>query len=227
MTHSTALRVIPSKRGAKRRARRGMKSIFDRCYKRYDAWYDKHKFAYLSELKAIRKVLPKRGKGLEIGVGTGRFAAPLGIKYGIDPSESMIKLAGQRGIDIRLGIGESLPVGEATFDYIAIIITLCFVKNPQKVLRESRRVLKKNGKIIIGIIDKNSFLGEFYQKKKRVFYKETKFFGVKEVMDLLKTAGFSRFSYYQTIFQLPEKMNSINRPLKGFGKGGFVVISAQ
>jgi len=204
-----------------------MKNIFDKHYKKYDTWYDKHKFAYLSELEAIRRVLPKKGKGLEIGVGTGRFAAPLGIKFGIDPSEHMVKLAGQRGIDIKLGVGESLPVGDAIFDYIAIIITLCFVKNPQKVLRESKRVLKRKGKIIIGIVDKNSFLGEFYQKKKSRFYKRANFFSVKEVVNLLKATGFNKFSSYQTIFQSPEKMKSINKPQKGFGKGGFVVILGE
>jgi len=59
-------------------------NIFDRYYKRYDNWYEKNKFAYLSELKTVRKVLPRKGKGLEIGVGTGRFAAALGISTGID-----------------------------------------------------------------------------------------------------------------------------------------------
>ena len=204
-----------------------MKAPFDQYWKRYDAWYDKHRFAYLSELEAIRKVLPKKGKGLEIGAGTGRFAAPLGIKFGIDPSKNMIKLASQRGIDMRLGTGESLPVTEAAFDYVAIIITLCFVKDPLKVLKESRRVLKKDGKIIIGIIDKNSFLGEFYQEKKSIFYKEANFFTVKEVIDLLKVTRFNRFSYYQTIFQMPEELNLINKPRKGFGKGGFVVIAGE
>jgi len=204
-----------------------MKALFDQYWKRYDAWYDKHRFAYLSELEAIRKVLPKKGKGLEIGAGTGRFAAPLGIKFGIDPSKNMIKLASQRGIDMRLGTGESLPVTEAAFDYVAIIITLCFVKDPLKVLKESRRVLKKDGKIIIGIIDKNSFLGEFYQEKKSIFYKEANFFTVKEVIDLLKVTRFNRFSYYQTIFQMPEELNLINKPRKGFGKGGFVVIAGE
>jgi len=202
-----------------------MKNIFDRYYKKYDAWYGKNKFAYLSELETLRKVLPKKGRGLEIGVGTGRFAAPLGIACGIDPAKNMVKIARQRRVDARLGRGERLPFRNVTFDYVAIIITLCFVKNPQKVLKEARRVLKKKGKIIIGIIDKNSFLGKFYQKKKGVFYKQANFFSVREVRDLLKAAGFSRFSHYQTIFKLPDKINSIENPQKGFGKGGFVVIA--
>jgi len=204
-----------------------MINIFDKFYKKYDAWYERNKFAYLSELEAIKKVLPKKGKGLEIGVGTARFAKPLGIKYGIDPSKKMLEIAKKRGVDVKLGYGEKLPFKNSTFDYVAIIITLCFVKDPVKVLNEARRVLKKNGKIIIGIIDRNSFLGKFYQKKKSVFYKQARFFRVKELTHLLEGVGFKNFSYYQTIFKLPEKINSIEKPKKGFGKGGFVVIAGR
>ena len=204
-----------------------MKSIFDRYYKKYDAWYGKNIFAYLSELQAVKAALPKKGKGLEIGVGTGRFAAPLGIAVGIDPSKNMIKIARQRGVDARMGRGERLPFRNANFDYVAIIITLCFVKNPQKVLKEARRVLKKKGKIIIGIIDKDNFLGKFYQRKKSIFYKQANFFSVRQVRELLKAEGFSSFSYYQTIFKTLNKINSIEKPNKGFGRGGFVVICAS
>ena len=70
-----------------------MCNIFDDYYKKYDEWYDRNPFAYLSELKAVQKALPEAGKGLEIGVGTGRFAAPLGISIGVDSSEKMIEIA--------------------------------------------------------------------------------------------------------------------------------------
>jgi len=202
-----------------------MNGIFDKYYRKYDTWYDRHKFAYLSEIGALKKVVPKKGEGLEIGVGTGRFASRLGIKYGVDPSENMLQIARKRGIDVRRAQGERLPFESSIFDYIAIIITLCFVKDPVKVLIEAKRVLKKRGKIIIGIVDKDSFLGEFYQRKKSLFYKQAHFFGVKEVTDLLKMSGFTRISYYQTIFKLPDEMISVEKPRKGFGRGGFVVIS--
>lgn len=157
-----------------------MSGIFDKYYKKYDAWYEKNRFAYLSELRALRKVLPEGGKGLEIGVGTGRFAAPLGITNGIDPARNMIKIARERGVNARLGSGESLPFKNSSFNYVAIVITLCFVKDPRKVLEESGRVLKRKGTIIIGIIDKDSFLGRFYQIKKSIFYKQANFFSVKD-----------------------------------------------
>ncbi|MBU1853696.1 MAG: class I SAM-dependent methyltransferase [Candidatus Omnitrophica bacterium] len=204
-----------------------MIEAFDKHYKRYDTWYDKYKFAYLSELEAIRRVLPKEAKGLEIGVGTGRFAIPLGITMGIDPSKNMIDIAEERGVNVRWGFGEYLPFFENTFDYVTIIITICFVKDPLKVLMESHRVLKHNGKLIVGIIDKDSFLGKYYQRKKSIFYKQANFFGVKELTELFKTAGFNRFTYCQTVFHLPDKIKSIEKPKKDFGKGGFVVISAR
>jgi len=202
-------------------------SIFNRYYKRYDAWYDKNRFAYLSELAAIKKVLPDKEEGLEIGVGTARFAAPLGIRTGIDPARNMVGIARQRGVHAKVARGERLPFKKGTFDYVVIIITLCFVKNPQKVLKETKRVLKKKGKIIIGIINKNSFLGKSYQKKKSVFYKQANFFTVKEVKELLKAEGFNRPSYYQTLFKPLQRIDSIEKPVSGFGKGGFVVIVAQ
>ena len=204
-----------------------MSFIFDKYYKKYDAWYDKNKFAYFSEIEAVKKVLPKRGKGLEIGVGTGRFAGALGVKFGIDPSGKMLEAAKKRGVEVKLGSGEKISFKDSTFDYVAIIITLCFVKNPLKVLKESRRVLKKNGKIVIGIVDKDSFLGKFYQKKKSVFYKQANFFSVEEVVKMLKNAGFNKISFYQTISKPLNKFVAIERPKQGFGKGGFVVIRAQ
>ena len=204
-----------------------MNSVFDKYYKKYDLWYERNKFAYLSEIKAMKAVLPKKGKGLEIGVGTGRFASALGIKYGVEPSKNMAKIAKQRGIDVKQAFGEDIPFKKLSFDYVAIIITLCFVDNPRKVIEEAGRILTKSGRIAVGIVDKNSFLGKFYQKKKSVFYKKVKFFKTEEVAGLLKDSGFSHISYYQTIFSLPDKMTSVDKPKKGSDSGGFVVIAGR
>ena len=203
-----------------------MSDFFDEHYQEYDAWYDRNKFAYLSELEAVKKALPEKGYGLEIGVGSGRFAAPLGITVGIDPSKKMVELARGRGVDARLGAGEEISFKDSTFDYVAIIVTLCFVQDPEKVIAESERALKPGGKIIIGIIDKESFLGAFYQKKGSIFYGHARFFDIKEVMQMLEVEGFSKFSYYQTVFDYPDKLSAIEKPREGFGEGGFIVISA-
>ncbi len=202
-------------------------NIFNEHYEEYEAWYDKHKFTFLSEVEALKMALPEKGKGLEIGVGTGRFADSLGIANGIDPSPKMLELARRRGIDAQLGSGEKLPFPDNAFDHVAIINTLCFVKEPMAVLKETGRVLKANGKIIIGIIDKNNFLGRFYQKKKSLFYKQSHFFTTEEAAALLSQAGFQKFSFWQTVFTFPDEISEIEKPLKGFDHGGFVVIRAE
>ena len=46
---------------------------------------------------------------IEIGVGTGRFAAPLGIKVGVDPSMTMLTYAAKRGVLGLQGTAEALP----------------------------------------------------------------------------------------------------------------------
>jgi len=204
-----------------------MNSIFDKEYLRYDEWYKKNKFAYLSELAAVSKFIPRVGEGLEIGVGTGRFAAVLGIRNGIDPSRNMLKIAQKRGVNVKAGSGESIPFPDESFDYAAIIISICFVKDPCKVLKETARVLKKNGIVIIGIVDKDSFLGKFYRKKRSAFYKKAEFLSVKEVKEILKKNGFGRSFCYQTLSVLPADMKSAEKPVKGHGKRGFVVISAK
>jgi hypothetical protein len=59
---------------------------FDAHWSRYEAWFRTHEAAYLSELLALRAFVPWSGLGLEIGVGSGRFAAPLlGIRVGVEP----------------------------------------------------------------------------------------------------------------------------------------------
>lgn len=59
----------------------------------YELWFKENDKLYMSELDAIRRVLPKSGQGVEIGSGSGLFAFPLGIKIGIEPSPQMRKKA--------------------------------------------------------------------------------------------------------------------------------------
>ncbi|MBN2189708.1 MAG: methyltransferase domain-containing protein [Candidatus Aureabacteria bacterium] len=204
----------------------GSENVFDEYFEKYDAWYDRNRFVYLSELKAIKKVLPKKGKGLEIGVGTGRFASKLGVSCGIDSSAKMIALAKMRGVPARIAAAEKLPFGKNFFDYALMVVTLSFVKNPQAAIRECARVLKDNGKLIIAIIDKNSFLGRFYRRKKGIFYKHARLLSPEETVSLMKKSGFRKFVFYQTIFRPLDEIKRLEPVKKGYGEGGFVVIRA-
>jgi len=197
--------------------------------KKYDNWYERNKYAYLSEVNAIKKIMPK-GLGLEVGVGTGRFASILDVPFGIDPAKQSLKIAHQREVELALAVGEKLPFKNEIFNFVLMVITLSFLQDTRKALYETNRVLKERGQLIIGMVDKNSFLGELYQKKRAKgypFYREAILFSPTEVIESLEECGFKIFKIYQTIFQLPKKLKNVQHPMKGYGKGGFVVIDAK
>jgi len=207
-----------------------MQNVFDVYSEKYDRWYEKNKFAYLSEIEALRKVVPKKGRGLEIGVGTGRFAGVFGVSVGIDPSESMLQIARKRKINTITAVGENLPFGNNEFDFVLMVITLAFLKDANQVITESGRVLKNNGKLIIGFVDRESELGKSYKirkGKKKKFYAQANFYSPEEVIELLKKHDFGNFAVFQTLFQPLEKIERIEKTKKGFGEGAFVVISGR
>ena len=97
---------------------------FENYSLKYDEWFDKNRFIYESELQAVKELLPISKNGIEVGVGSGRFAAPLGIKLGLDPSRKMGKIAEKRGIKVIEGVAESLPFPDSHFDFILMVTTI-------------------------------------------------------------------------------------------------------
>jgi len=197
---------------------------FEDFSEEYDGWFVNHKDKYEAELCALKCFIPAEVNGLEIGVGSGKFAAPLGIKTGIEPSPKMADKAREMGIHVLPGIAEDLPIADNSFDFVLMVTTICFVDDIKKTFQEAFRVLKKEGVIVIGFIDKDSKLGKTYRanKYKTRFYKIAKFFSAEEVLACLMGAGFERFETKQTLFP----GDDTQRIEDGFGTGSFVVIKA-
>ena len=202
-------------------------TVFEENTEAYDNWFDRHNTAYQSELLAIAQAIPQNKKGIEIGVGTGRFAHYFGIKHGVEPSENMAKVAEQRGIKVIRAVAEDLPIEDSTFDFVLLVTTICFLSDIPKAFSEIHRILKPQGEIILAIIDKNSVLGKKYEigKAENKFYKDAHFHSTEEISTLLSKADFKKFEYWQTLFK--ESSTQIEPPTKGYGEGSFVVIKAQ
>ena len=110
---------------------------------------------------------PKTGeKILEIGFGTGHTLAVLakavgsgGMVYGLDLSDQMVRLAKKDLAEARLlerarlrcGDAVQLPYAGNTMDAVFISFTLELFDSPEipKVLSECRRVLKREGRIVV------------------------------------------------------------------------------
>lgn len=202
---------------------------FDKNVRQYEEWFVEHPHVYVSELHAVRELLPKSGTGIEIGIGTGRFSAPLGIKRGIEPSKSMVELAKKKGIDVVSGVAENLPYKDSEFDFCLMVTTVCFLDDIDLAFQEAYRVLKPPGSFIIGFVDKNSPIGKSYELRKNesLFYRDATFYAVDDLLTHLKNAGFKTFSFCQTLFGPIQDMQEPSQVKEGFGEGSFVVIKAD
>jgi ubiquinone/menaquinone biosynthesis C-methylase UbiE len=205
---------------------KGPAEHFQKTAASYDAWYDAHPALYRTELAALRAAVPGRGRGLEIGVGTGRFASLLSVRYGLDPSPGMLGLARARGVRVVRGFGEALPFKDASFDLALIVFVIEFVDDLEGFLGEAARVLRSRGRLVVGFMDKDSAWGRHFHRTSRA----RRFFHPpppRKLIAVLEAVGLRHEASWQTLFGPPPDLRRAERPRTGFGQGGFVVVRAM
>ena len=204
-------------------------SPFEKYVQKYEEWFAKNHWAYQAELRAVKALLPGKKYGVEIGVGTGRFAGPLGIKVGIDPSNRMREISRKRGIHVLDGVAEELPFGSSKLDFVLMVTTVCFVDDINRAFQEIHRVLTKEGFFIVGLVDRNSPLGKMYLKHQNesAFYKEATFFSVDEIIEVMAQSGFTDYTSQQTIFGDLSDIQETELIKPGYGEGAFVVVRGK
>jgi SAM-dependent methyltransferase len=201
-------------------------NAFEQHVDQYEGWFMDHPLVYVSELHALRELLREGGKGVEIGVGTGRFAVPLGIPTGVEPSPAMGILAKKRGVDVIKGVAEKLPFGDSEFNTVLMVTTVCFLDDMDAAFSEVRRILKPGGFFIVGFVDRDSPLGKLYRSKKdrSSFYKDATFYSADDILSHMRQAGFSDFAFRQTLFGSLEEIEEAEPVQEGYGTGSFVVV---
>jgi len=195
----------------------------------YEEWYRKYPFVFQSEVEAIRE-LPAGNSiyGIEVALGTGRFAKELGIKEGIEPSPNMRALALKKGIDVLSAEAEHLPYKDMRFDFVLMAFCISYFDDLPAAFKEARRVLKNGGSLIVGFIDKDSIIGKFYEQRKpdSVFYKQANFYSTKRIIAELKKPGFKKLQFSQTLFHALDDIKEFEPAKPGYGEGSFVLIKA-
>lgn len=204
---------------------------FNKYVEEYEQWYEAYPEVYQSEILAIKEQLqklPENIRGIEVGLGTGRFAQPLGIKEGIEPSEEMAIKATKRGVEVVKGVAESLPYSDLQFDFV-LFVTICHLDNIDIAIKQAHRVLKHKGSIIIGFLDKDQSIAKQYKEKKHrsMFFRHARFYNVKHIKELLEAAGFRNLEFNQTLFGDLDEIKEVQRPKPGYGEGSFVVVKAD
>jgi SAM-dependent methyltransferase len=139
----------------------------------------------------------------------------------------MAAAARRQGLEVVNAVAEQLPFKNDSYDFVLMVTTICFVDDIWASFREAHRVLRKDGALIIGFVDKNSRLGRKYLRRKdrSKFYGEAVFFGTDEILNILRETGFGTFDIKQTLMDTPGKQ--FDEVCDGYGSGSFVVIRAM
>jgi len=168
--------------------------VFEDYANDYDRWFDEHRDEYLAELARIRRVLPAPdSRAIEVGVGSGRFAAPLGIALGIEPSLALGRMACRRGIEIVRGRAEALPFKDGSCSSVLMVTVICFLDDPSPAFRELNRILISRGVLIVAFIEREGQIHRKYLHEggKGRFLSGAKFYSQKEVLAFLEDTGFA------------------------------------
>ncbi|MGC8609289.1 MAG: class I SAM-dependent methyltransferase [Thermoplasmata archaeon] len=160
-------------------------NFFNENTYRYDSWYDRHGEEFIDQLAFLSDHLPPSG-GVEIGVGTGRFASLLGIKFGVDASENMLRLTASRGVYPILASAYELPFIKDQFSFSLFIFTLCFLSDPVSAIVEAGRISKN---VISVILEDGTEYVQKLKQKREGFYSFATFYSTDEITQMYREAG--------------------------------------
>jgi arsenite methyltransferase len=134
---------------------------------------------------------------LEIGFGgggaLGRLArATEGIVAGVEISDTMLRRARHRfqreiadgHVDLREGDVASLPFDDSRFDRVLSVNTIYFWSDPAAALGEVLRVMRPEGRLVIGTVPAEGMRKRSYTQHGFRFFDDT------ELQELLGKAGF-------------------------------------
>jgi len=155
----------------------------------------------------VDKAMLKPGeKVLDVGCGTGGVTIPAklhigktGEAAGIDPAPEMIAVARKKAsragleIDFRVGVIESLPYPDATFDVVTSSLMMHHLPHnlQAKGLAEIFRVLKPGGRLLVADMTRpGASIHERLFRSLVLHHGHVTEFGIQDLPELLKAASF-------------------------------------
>jgi ubiquinone/menaquinone biosynthesis C-methylase UbiE len=118
---------------------------------------------YYSRYVSVKDFVGRGKRVLNVGCGDGEYNLFLKTRFdeviGVDVNESDLLIA--REVNSRKGIkyikcgAENLPFSDNYFDEVICVDVIEHVRDDKKALKEMNRVLKKDGKLILTVPNKN------------------------------------------------------------------------
>ncbi|RDV82863.1 class I SAM-dependent methyltransferase [Ammonifex thiophilus] len=188
--------------------------LFDAYARHYDDWYStpRGRLAWELEWRCLQKLLSLRPgeKVLDAGCGTGivsRALAADGAEVtGIDISPAMLAVAREKsaGTDITYLEGDitSLPFPDASYDAVVCFTTLEFVAEPERALEEMWRVLKPGGRLIVGVLNRQSSWAR--RRKGKGIFAYAHFYSAEELERLIRKLNPRRVKWQGVVYFPPE-----------------------
>jgi ubiquinone/menaquinone biosynthesis C-methylase UbiE len=135
----------------------GSRHVYDRAARFYDL-IEAPMDHMGGTVRRQRVLAGARGRVLEVGIGTGLNLEhyPAGVDLiGLDISGKMLTRAKHRAASLGRSIhleqadAEALPHPDGVFDTVTATCVYCSVADPIQGLREIRRVVKANGRVLL------------------------------------------------------------------------------
>lgn len=108
------------------------------------------------------------GRALDIGCGSGKFLAEKKVEgweaFGVEVSSNGARVGIENGINIFNGTLDQAAFEENYFDYIRLNHSFEHITRPNETLQEIHRILKPEGKLMIGVPNIDSANHRLFKK---------------------------------------------------------------
>lgn len=228
------------------------KQKFDGYADKYDEWFMVNDNLFTSELRLFKKVLGDISgkKLLSVGCGSGLFESYIDSSNieGIEPSEDMGRIAEKRGVNvIKYGLIEDVDLPDEKYDIIYFNGSSSYMENLKPVYEKCLKGLKKDGKLILLDVPKESAFGFMYLLGKSLNTYDHEYLegampalpyplalaasgvwhSTEEKIGVLRDLGVKEFTFYQTLVKNPLYTNEEpEEVIEGYKSGGYVAIIA-
>lgn len=228
------------------------KQKFDGYADKYDEWFMVNDNLFTSELRLFKKVLGDiiGKKLLSVGCGSGLFESYIDSSNieGIEPSEDMGRIAEKRGVNvIKYGLIEDVDLPDEKYDIIYFNGSSSYMENLKPVYEKCLKALKKDGKLILLDVPKESAFGFMYLLGKSLNTYDHEYLegampalpyplalaasgvwhSTEEKIGVLRDLGVKEFTFYQTLVKNPLYTNEEpEEVIEGYKSGGYVAIIA-